>query len=615
MSTVVQFAPGKSSISGYRFGQVELRVASERLWVSGRETPLSPMAFRFLLGLCRASGALLTRAEAFDLLWPGGGNGSDEALAQVVAKVRQALGPDAGALVTLRSRGFRIDLPVEPISFAHGDEITGPQPAPPPTLVSVPAPEPKPAAAAPTPVPEKRKAAPQRRMIAIVALIAAAALAALVAIYWREPQNDVLDGYAVSPQQFGPISAQGARTLRDILARDDEGDRPSAQRMLESLLESEPRSAAAPFFLFYLLGNDPQNEATARWRRALDERLPADASPYVRLVSRWATTPGDPGVQLEVLNAALKLEPTAWRLHLARAHVALRLSHFDQALADLRAVPLDRVPPRYALLVMSDRASLGDADAMQAALPALAKRSPLIADYVHARIEMARADWKAAQTSFETTAQHAERDGLFGVLSYSWLLGAIAAGEQGNWNGMIQDAEHALRTVNEHPSAYHLLDGYALLAYARYRQDGNAEHAATVWDRATDEFRKSENVSAAARLWLLRARIDPAWGGANSPSPAGASAGVAGLDELLAARRAWLGCAVEDARQALAAADTAGIHNGYFADEADLLRQDLGQPRRAAPSPPQIPYPMLERWISYWESAREAGSRGCAQAR
>ena len=593
MSTVSSPSTDKQNVLGYRFGQVELQIASERLWVGGKETALSPMAFRFLLGLCRASGALLTRAQAFDLLWPGGGNGSDEALAQIVAKVRQALGQDASALVTLRGRGFRIDLPIEPIALPSAANNRATDVAPPQTA---------------------RNSGTRRPalMIVLALLAVAAMIVTTVAMRAYDVQNTALDGYAVAPSDFGPISAQSARTLREILARDDDGDRVAAQHMLESLMESEPRSAAAPFFLLYLIGNSPHRDSFARWLQAFDERFSPDASPYLQLLARWVrSNRNHPGVELELLNAALNLEPSAWRLHLARAHVNLRLAHFDRALIDLRAVPLPRLSPRYAMLVMSDRASLGDADAMLAELPALAQRAPLIADYVRARIETAHGNWKTAQTLYESTAERAERDGLYGVFSYAWLIAAVCAGEQGNWDNMAQDAEHALQTGTEHASGRLVADGEMLLAYARHRQGRSGESAAA-WSRAAAEFKKNEDPLGLARLSLLLSRIEPLSSAADAAPPAEQLTSTPGLADLASARRAWLNCAAEEVARALAAADAAGIDSGYFADEADLLRQDLGLPRRAAPSAPQVPYPQLGRWISYWESAHVAGRRGCA---
>ncbi len=68
MSTLIQFPIPHEYIAGYRFGHAELLLAAERLLVAGNEVALSPMAYKFLLGLCRARGALLTRNDAFDLL-------------------------------------------------------------------------------------------------------------------------------------------------------------------------------------------------------------------------------------------------------------------------------------------------------------------------------------------------------------------------------------------------------------------------------------------------------------------------------------------------------------------------------------------------------------------
>ena len=119
MSTLLRLPVSHDNIAAYRFGNAELQLAAERLVVDGREVPLSPMTYRFLLCLCQARGGLLGRAHVFDVLWPGGGSGSDEALAQIVLKVRQALGEQGRAVVTVRGRGFRLDLPAEPVPLAR----------------------------------------------------------------------------------------------------------------------------------------------------------------------------------------------------------------------------------------------------------------------------------------------------------------------------------------------------------------------------------------------------------------------------------------------------------------------------------------------------------------
>lgn len=83
MSTLIPVPIPHEHIVGYRFGHAEVLLVAERLLVAGNEVALSPMACKFLLGLCRARGALTTRNDTFYLLWPGSGSGSgsDEALA------------------------------------------------------------------------------------------------------------------------------------------------------------------------------------------------------------------------------------------------------------------------------------------------------------------------------------------------------------------------------------------------------------------------------------------------------------------------------------------------------------------------------------------------------
>jgi len=266
------------------------------------------------------------------------------------------------------------------------------------------------------------------------------------------------------------------------------------------------------------------------------------------------------------------------------------------------------------MFVMSDRASLGDADAMQAELAALALRAPVVADYVRGRIAAARGQSDVAQAAYEAAAELAEHDGLFGSFSQAWLLAAIAAGDQGQWDRMAQDTERALRLGIEHSQPYLVAESETMLGYAHYRR-AHASESAAAWERAGAEFEKVDKSTAGIRLWLLRARIDPAWGSAHSPQTTDRAAIEQGLDALVSARRSWLACRADDAASALTAADVTDIDAGYFGDEADLLRQDLGLPRRAAGTPPQLPYPMPARWISYWESAREAGIRSCAPAK
>ncbi len=612
MSTLIQFPIPHEHIAGYRFGQAELLLASERLLVAGNEVALSPMAYKFLLGLCRARGAPLTRNDAFDLLWPGGGSGSDEALAQIVLKVRQALTSEGRAIATVRGRGFRIELPIETVPLKPLSAVTDDL-----NLIDIskanaatdlaPSASPMAQALPDSQAPTAKKSLLYRPQLILVGALAGLAL--IVAMQFFAAPNLYLDGYAIDAKAFGPISAQGEKTLAAALTRDDEGDRTSARQLLQGMADSEPRSAAAAFFLTLWLGSNKDD--FKHWRQMLKERLPPDAPAYVQLLSRWVSSDGDSaGVENELLSAALKLQSSAWRLHLARAHVSLRLLRFDEALADLRLIPVARLSPRYAMFVMSDRASLGDADKMQAELPQLIHRAPVLAEYVRGRIALAQGHWQEAQIAFEATAQRAEQETLIGALSESWLYAANAAGAQQHWQEMQHDAEQARRIGTEHKLDSLVADAEVVIGYSQYRR-GLGDQGDASWDRAEVVIRTMQDSEFAVRLWLQRTRLQPTWALAHATPELTDTELPAGLSARASARQAWLRCDTEAAKHALIAAESAGLDTSYFADEIDLLRQDLGLARNAVAVPPQLPYPSLARWITFWESARGAGAHAC----
>jgi DNA-binding winged helix-turn-helix (wHTH) protein len=76
----------------------------------GSVTRLEPRAADVLSLLAGAGGRVLSRSELLDACWPNG-SGSDEALTQVVAQIRRALGDDSRSptyLQTVPKGGYRI---------------------------------------------------------------------------------------------------------------------------------------------------------------------------------------------------------------------------------------------------------------------------------------------------------------------------------------------------------------------------------------------------------------------------------------------------------------------------------------------------------------------------
>ena len=107
-----------------RFGCFELRPLERRLLIDGRPTTLGSRAFELLLAIAERRGALVTKRELLDLVWPDTvveeGN-----LTVQMSSLRKLLGPDA--IATVPGRGYRFTAPLgEHAAPAVAD--TGPAP-------------------------------------------------------------------------------------------------------------------------------------------------------------------------------------------------------------------------------------------------------------------------------------------------------------------------------------------------------------------------------------------------------------------------------------------------------------------------------------------------------
>jgi non-specific serine/threonine protein kinase len=84
----------------YRFGTAEFDEARSELRVGGLPVELEPRPAQVLLQLLRHPDELVTREELFDAVW-GDRPTVDNVLANAVAKLRKALGPEVGQQLNL----------------------------------------------------------------------------------------------------------------------------------------------------------------------------------------------------------------------------------------------------------------------------------------------------------------------------------------------------------------------------------------------------------------------------------------------------------------------------------------------------------------------------------
>ena len=101
----------------YRFGPFVVDRARYQVLRDGAVLELTPKLLDLLLHLLDHAGALVTKEQLLDALWPDA-NVTDNALAQAMSELRDALGDDAGTphfIKTVARRGYRFIAPVDRI--------------------------------------------------------------------------------------------------------------------------------------------------------------------------------------------------------------------------------------------------------------------------------------------------------------------------------------------------------------------------------------------------------------------------------------------------------------------------------------------------------------------
>jgi DNA-binding winged helix-turn-helix (wHTH) protein/Tfp pilus assembly protein PilF len=123
----------------YRFGPFVVDRTRYRVLRGDAVVELTPKLLDLLLHLVEHAGALVTKEQLLDALWPGA-NVTDNALAQAVSELRDALGDDAGTpqfIKTVARRGYRFIAPVdrvepspaEPVKRAAAAPTDAPEPS------------------------------------------------------------------------------------------------------------------------------------------------------------------------------------------------------------------------------------------------------------------------------------------------------------------------------------------------------------------------------------------------------------------------------------------------------------------------------------------------------
>ncbi|MDQ3280128.1 MAG: protein kinase [Acidobacteriota bacterium] len=437
---------------------------------------------------------------------------------------------------------------------------------------------------------QRKRVAPKLAAIAI-ALVVVASVAA-----WFVNANRQLDnGYDVRASDV-----RGDRETKRLLAlalrADAEGNRPKAIQLLEEAGRRKSPTAFPPAFLSSFLDAAGNTKLADYWGREAMRRLDG-ASAYESLLARYLAEPSsNSSRELALAKSALDLRPGAWRLRLAAAHIYLAHRDREAARRELQQIDVRKPDDRRLMLVLADRASLGDADGAERDLRESAlMRRPAFLHYTQARIAWSRGDTKRAAALFDRAAEDATSEGLGGMEAESTELAGMAWLRLGDWNEaqrrFARSAERARASGNE----LRAFSGTTLAAYAAYR-GGDA-------DERDRKYAQAAGIAPPAigrcALRLLAMRTQSALWQSWPIDDLAREPALAPVLSLIRAREAALRGEADLARRELRRARVEGIDTSEVREEAELLADELGLASQLLP--PDPPYPNILRWVAVFD--------------
>ncbi|MBV8517329.1 MAG: protein kinase [Acidobacteria bacterium] len=437
------------------------------------------------------------------------------------------------------------------------------------------------------------------RLLAFAALLLIVTGAAL--LVYRVRNRPLDDGYDLRASDVRG-DGETTRLIELALRADAEGNRPKAIELFEEAWRRPAPTAIPAAFLSSFADAAGNNAEALRWGEASMKRMPG-ASTYESLLVRYLVVPAaDPGRELALAKSALELRPSAWRLHLAAAHIYLGQRDRDAARAELQQIDVHKPDDRRLALVLADRASLGDVAGAERDLRAsrLARR-PALYHYAEARFAWSRGQAAKARELFDRAADDAASEGVGTLEAESRQLAGMALLRLGNWDGAERHFALTLTRARQLNLTYRVFEASALSAYAA-QQQGDAEERDA---RLNDAYAVDPPSTPTAALRLLAMTLGSnVWQHWSTKSIDG-DPSLAPVRTLLRAREAFFRGDRALAARELQRARAEDIDTSEVRENAELLARQLGLPSQRLP--PDPPYPNILRWLDVFSYER-AGS-------
>ncbi|HEX6084536.1 MAG TPA: protein kinase [Thermoanaerobaculia bacterium] len=438
-----------------------------------------------------------------------------------------------------------------------------------------------------------------------IALFVLPAIIAGYFLFFRDQQID--HGYDLRVSDIRG-DAQTRNLIALALKADAEGNRPKAISLLEEASRRPSPSAFPQAFLSSYNDAAGNDAVAAEWGEKAKAKL-RGAAPYEALLVRYLVESGGYSDQeLALGKSALELRPKAWRLRLGAAHVHLGQRNREAARRELQAIDVTRPDDRRLMLVLADRASLGDTDGAERDLRAsrLAQRPPIF-HYTEGRIAWSRGQVRKALALYDRAAAEAAAEGLVPLELEARLHAGIALIRMRQWDEAQRRFASTSNRARQVRLEHRVYEATSLAAYAAHRAGDFEERDRKLAEAAA--LSPPEHPYAALRLLAMRLG-----------SPVWKSWSIASLERdpllaptvtLIRAREAALAGDVQRAKLELRRARTEGIDTAEEREEAELLAAELGLPSTLLP--PDPPYPNLLRYLAIFDHPRISSGTGTSR--
>jgi serine/threonine protein kinase len=420
------------------------------------------------------------------------------------------------------------------------------------------------------------------------------------ALFVRHQNEQVDNGYDLRVSDIRGNS-ETRRLITIALRADAEGNRAKAMELLEQAHRQSQESGLAAGFLASF--NDAASNAQSAdyWSAEARKRLRPDTPVYESMLIRYLAEPREEehSHELALAQAIINLRPAAWRFRLAAAHMLLSQRDGAAALRQLKMIDIEKPDDRRLMLVLADRASLGDIngaahDLQRSRLMA----KPVFSAYTLARIAWTRGDVASAISNYDACAERAAADNLTALELDARVYQSMAQIERNELAAAQHTLGLAAARARQMNSPQREFETAAVMAYAANRE-GDAEDR----DRRLNEAQALGNHAgdlAALRVLAIRMRSE-VWKSWKKPDVSKEPL-LTGVAALMDAREAWYAGNLDAARAALRRARAEAIDGTGMREEAELLSAELRLPSTLLKADP--PYPNILRWLAIFDLAR-----------